>query len=122
MKMNRLWSLTILSVSMAANAQTQQKLKIESFLSNDQLPDVVLFLPNPPSDDSPEYANDLYYYHWGKAQRDTPAGRQAAIDECAWTSTAFSPAVGFTISPNETPEIFKLVTSLFKIQRAFTSS
>ena len=109
MKMNRLWSLTILSVSMAANAQTQQKLKIESFLSNDQLPDVVLFLPNPPSDDSPEYANDLYYYHWGKAQRDTPAGRQAAIDECAWTSTAFSPAVGFTISPNETPEIFKLV-------------
>lgn len=82
----------------------------QSFLKRDQLPNGIRFLPAPPSLGSPEFANDEYYYQWGKEQRrDADVARQAEADEIGWTSTAFSPAVGFTISPDSTPEIFKLV-------------
>ena len=42
-------------------------------------------------------------------QRQTPRGTLAAIDEVIETTKAFSPAAGFLISHEETPEIYKLV-------------
>ena len=105
----RFLTLLLLTIGVMTSAEAQKKQKVESFLNDDELPDGVLFLPGPPAEGSPDYNNDITYYMWGKLQRDTPDGKQAAIDEDSWTSTAFSPAVGFTIGPKETPEIFKLV-------------
>ena len=108
MKYLRLWTLLLFLAGISAAAEAQEEKKLKSFLNDDELPDGVLFLPGPPAEGSVDYDNDLSYYQWGKQQRNTPAGKQAAIDEDSWTSTAFSPAVGFTIGPKETPEIFKL--------------
>ena len=85
------------------------KLKTPSFLSHEELPNTARFLAEPPQPGSGAFENDEYYYNWGKEQRLTPRGNEAAIDELQWTSKAFSPAVGFVIDPGETPEIFKLV-------------
>ena len=105
----RFLTLLLFALGIMTSAEAQNKQKVESFLTDDEVPDGVFFLPGPPVEGSPEYDNDISYYIWGKEQRNTPAGKQAAIDEDSWTSTAFSPAVGFTIDPKETPEIFKLV-------------
>ena len=108
MNIIRISTLLLLLTGILTGAEAQKKQKLESFLNDDELPDGVLFVPQPPAEGSPDYDNDMAYYLWGKQQRDTPAGKQAAIDEDSWTSTAFSPAVGFTIDPKKTPEIFKL--------------
>ena len=91
------------------NIGDKTKLKTPSFLSHEELPNTLRFLAEPPKPGEDAFENDQYYYKWGKEQRETPRGSQAAIDETQWTSRAFSPSVGFVISPSETPEIFKLV-------------
>lgn len=78
------------------------------------MPDHLRFLPDPPAMDSKAFQNDANYYEWGKSQRETPRGKQAALDEVQWTSRAFSPAAGFVIGPEECPEIFKLVEGAMK--------
>lgn len=91
------------------NIGDKTKLKTPSFLSHGELPNTLRFLAEPPKPGEDAFENDQYYYKWGKEQRETPRGSQAAIDETQWTSRAFSPSVGFVIGPSETPEIFKLV-------------
>lgn len=91
------------------NIGDNTKLKTPSFLSHEELPNTLRFLAEPPKPGEDAFENDQYYYKWGKEQRETPRGSQAAIDETQWTSRAFSPSVGFVIGPSETPEIFKLV-------------
>ena len=90
-------------------ADDDTKIKTPSFLSHEELPNTARFIADPPQPDSGAFENDAYYYQWGKEQRQTARGNQAAIDEVQWTSKAFSPAAGFVIGPSETPEIFKLV-------------
>ena len=83
--------------------------RINTFLSKEELPNASLYIAEPPQPGSGAFENDTYYYNWGKAQRLTPQGTLAAIDEVIETSKAFSPAAGFFISHEETPEIYKLV-------------
>ena len=80
----------------------------DTFLSPEEMPDFRKYITAPPAPDSELFQGDRYYYEWGKAQRNTPRGLQAAIDEVIWLPKAFSPVVGFYISLEETPEIFKL--------------
>lgn len=96
-----------LSVPQAGGGE--KKLKTPSFLSFLELPNHIRYLPDPPAPDSGAFQNDKYYYEWGKEQRATPRGVQAALDEVQWLSKAFSGAAGFIIGPEECPEIFKLV-------------
>ena len=83
--------------------------RIDTFLSKEELPNASLYIAAPPQPGSGAFENDTYYYKWGKEQRQTPQGTLAAIDEVIETSKAFSPAAGFFISHEETPEIYKLV-------------
>ena len=92
-----------------SDATDKKKVKTQPFLSFDEMPNHIKYLPEPPSPDSVAFMVDDYYYHWGKEQRTTPRGVQAAIDEVQWASKSFSGAVGFIIGPTECPEIFKLV-------------
>ena len=82
---------------------------INAFLTKEELPDPTRYLASPPQLGNGTFENDTYYYNWGKAQRQTLRGALAAIDEVIETTKAFSPAAGFLISHEETPEIYKLV-------------
>ena len=94
------------------------KVTTTPFLSSKEQPDPTRFLPEPPQPGSGPFENDTYYYHYGKEQRQTSRGTQAAIDEVQWTSKAFCEAVGFVIDPQITPEIFKLAEGARKDARA----
>lgn len=96
----------------------EDKVKTKAFLSFQELPDHVRFLPDPPAMDSQAFQNDIYYHEWGKQQRETPRGVQAGLDEVQWTSKSFSGAAGFIIDPKECPEIFKLVEGAQKDAKA----
>jgi hypothetical protein len=100
----------------AARAEKWAKAQTDypSFLTSQEIPDHLKYLSDPPTTDSPAALYDQQYYEWGKAQRNTPRGFQAALDEVQWTSRAFSPVVGFILGPEECPEIFRLVEGTLK--------
>ena len=98
--------------------ESDSKLSTPAFLSHDELPNAAHYIAEPPQPGDGAFENDRYYYNWGKEQRQTPRGNKAAIDEVQWTSKAFSPAVGFMIDPEKTPEIFKLAQGAQKDARA----
>ena len=95
----------------------EPKPNTNAFLTKNELPDPTRYIAQPPQPGSDAFGNDTYYYNWGKAQRQTPQGTLAAIDEVIETSKAFSPTAGFLISPDETPEIYKLVEGARKDAR-----
>lgn len=81
----------------------------DPYLSDDARPNASLWLPEPPSQLSGEFYNDYYFYVWGKSQR------EARGEEAVWNSTAslnevFSESMGIAISPELTPEIWKLAS------------
>ncbi len=98
------------------------KQEMPSFLSKEEMPNPLLFISAPPQPGNGAFANDTYYYQWGKEQRQTPRGNQAALDEVKWTSSSFSETVGFIIGPTETPEIYKLVQGAQKDATAVNKS
>lgn len=72
-------------------------------------------LPPPPQPGSAQFNYDEAQYKWGKMQRITPRGKQAAQDARLGgegISRAFSEAFGTTISQENTPEIFALITRM----------
>ena len=108
MKTRHVYFFVALMVGCVANAQ--KKAAVPSFLTDGEMPDATRFVEAPPELNSTEFQHDVYYYQWGKEQRAIPeVAKQAAYDEAARTSEAFSQAAGLTISPEQTPEIFKLV-------------
>lgn len=111
--------VTILSCLLSLQAFAQQTVvKIPTFLSHEELPSATRYIAEPPQPGNGAFENDRYYYLWGKEQRQTPQGALAAIDEELPTSKAFSPAAGFTVSSEETPEIYKLAEGAHKAARA----
>ena len=91
--------------------------RINAFLTREEQPDPTRYIASPPQPGNGTFENDTYYYNWGKAQRQTPRGTLAAIDEVIETTKAFSPAAGFLISHEETPEIYKLVEGALRDAR-----
>jgi len=80
-----------------------------SLQAQQDIPDAKQFLPGPPGETSVEYLKDFAQYAWGKSQRSTLNGQQAAGDMNYQLSTyldAFSPLVGLTISKSNTPNIY----------------
>lgn len=85
------------------------------FLRLDQVADSYLLLPPPPADSSARFAADKEAYYQGKALRETPRGDQAAQDarlDSKGVAHAFSEAFGTDISPETTPEIYRLVSNM----------
>ena len=75
-------------------------------------------MPAPPAFDSPEFANDVVRYGWGKQQREDSARVATAIADAEWYDHVklygqWKEAFGLEISKMNTPEIWKLMeTSL----------
>ena len=86
--------------------------KPHAYFSVQEMPDAVKYLPAPPDTSSMRFAYDTAQYQWGKRQRATPRGQQAKDDadySIYRMATIFSPALGVTISPNSTPQLWKLL-------------
>ena len=106
----------ITGILTAARAEKYEKALTDypCFLTPGEMPNHLEYLPAPPKPNSLAAQIDQQYYEWGKTQRNTPRGFQAALDEVQWTSRVFSPVVGFIIGAEECPEIFRLVEGTLK--------
>lgn len=99
------------------NAMAQED-KVQPYIELDQLPDLIKIMPEPPAFDSPEFANDVVRYNWGKEQRQDSARLAMAIADAEWFDhtkmyAQWKEAFGLEISESATPEIWKLLeTSL----------
>lgn len=85
------------------------------FLRADEVASSLNLLPAPPQPGSILFMNDEAQYKWGKLQRNTPRGDQAAEDARVngdGVPNAFSEAFGVRISATTTPEIYKLVLGM----------
>ena len=96
----------MLLLALTVNAQEQDFQQY--YLTEQESPEGMHFIPAPPAFSSVEFCNDIFYYNWGKQQRETPRGKQAAIDEVERLEKIYSPVIGITISKEETPAIFWL--------------
>jgi len=85
----------------------------ELYLSADEVPNAVLWLPVPPIPGSSQFMYDISQHFWGKQQRlDTLRAQKAiceAATEMADMASQFSNAFGMEISQQKTPAIFKVV-------------
>lgn len=85
------------------------------FLKYEDVASSLSLLPAPPRPGSTLFMNDEAQYKWGKLQRDTPRGDQAAADARVngdGVPNAFSEAFGVKISKETTPEIYRLVLGM----------
>ena len=90
---------------------------VQPYFTVDQLPDLIKCLPAPPAFDSPEFANDMMRYAWGKQQRLDAERAEIAKRDAVWSYEAllgeFAVPFGLNITREDTPEIWKLMeTSL----------
>lgn len=85
------------------------------FLNEGDVANSLYLLPAPPDSTSLLFVYDKDRYEWGKQQRDTERGAQAAADanvEADGVPRAFSEAFGITITPETTPEIYTLIVGM----------
>lgn len=109
MKQLRYWFLLSCAVITVMMARAQAVIVYpDPYLTQEERPDGRFFLPAPPAWSDMTFANDIYYYMWGKEQRNTPAGEKAKQDDPLELFEAFSEAFGMVISPERTPEIDRL--------------
>ncbi len=113
MKKNLLIAMAAIMAALTLNAQEE----VQPYFTVDQLPDLIKCLPAPPAFDSPEFANDMMRFSWGKQQRLNPERAEIAKRDAVWSYEAllaeFDVPFGLHISPENTPEIWKLmVTSM----------
>lgn len=87
------------------------------FLTLDRVADSLGLLPPPPVKSSARFAYDREQYEWGKSLRGTDRGAKAVSDadlSRGWVDRAFSEAFGFRISPETTPQTYKLITNMME--------
>lgn len=116
MKELRLASIAFVLIVLCT-VHSQAQTTPSPYLTTAQLPDLIKCLPAPPAFDSPEFANDVLRYQWGKMQRLSPERAAVARRDAVWSYEAllaeFDAPFGLHISRDDTPEIWKLLeTSL----------
>lgn len=116
-------SILILALAMAAANVWAQDKKVEDrstdpahyYLYATDVPSNLKLIPPPPQPGTAHFAYDEEQYQWGKSQRNTPRGEQANKDANVsdeGVCESFSPVFGITISPETTPQIYKLITNM----------
>ena len=87
-----------------------------TYLTTEQLPNLIKCLPAPPTFDSPEFANDIVRYAWGKQQRADKERAAIAKSDAVWNTPdtlfhQFAIPFGLEVTKKGTPEIYKLLTT-----------
>ena len=110
-------ALAIGAFALQATAATSledygRELAASKYLSIDEMPNPMEFLPPPPGWTSPLFAGDYAAYLWGKTVRQTERGK-TAIEQAAYLfddiSVYFSKCFGLEISREKTPAIYKVL-------------
>lgn len=104
--------LLIAATLLSSNIVFAQK-SAELYLTADEVPDAVYWLPKPPAQGSSQFIADISQYFWGKQQRQDSLRAQKAIrdvvSEVADMAVVFSEVFGMEISAEKTPAIFKVL-------------
>ena len=112
MKKTILSMFSIMMVTLGIFAQESNEKEgsdISRFLSDDVCQTIAFSLPQPPSEDSEKFAEDIKYYKWGKEEREKKNIREEALREDEASILAlFSAVLGMKVSKSHTPEIYKL--------------
>ncbi|MCR4919573.1 MAG: phosphatase PAP2 family protein [Prevotella sp.] len=115
MKQTRQWvfaAILTLCGSVTGHAQDEVQ-TVNAYFTTAEMPDMMKFLPAPPDSTSVAFMNDVARYYWGKSMRhDEERAAQATRDAVyglATILTEYEDAFGMKISPEETPEIYKVL-------------
>lgn len=88
--------------------------RIEPYIPEDEMPDVVRIVPAPPVDPSPDFDHDILRYMWGKQQRKDPDRLAMAVRDAVWsldtTLVILGEPFGLEISKEKTPAIYEVLT------------
>ena len=93
-----------------------QKGDVEKYYTTEEMPNLIKCLPAPPDTLNEYFTYDLMRYFWGKDQRVTnPERAKMARRDGIWNPidtlfASFNEALGMTISKENTPAIWKLLT------------
>jgi len=105
-----LFAAVILLGTMPVSAQEDA-----TYFTAEELPDLLKWLPAPPDSTSEAFVHDIMRYMWGKTQRLDPERASIAIRDAIWnmdsTLAVYNIPFGMTISKEETPEIYKFITT-----------
>ncbi|MBR4520178.1 MAG: phosphatase PAP2 family protein [Paludibacteraceae bacterium] len=96
---------TALSVALPVTAS-------EPYFSTPDMPNALRYLPAPPAYSDMRFAYDSARYEWGKRMRPTARGEKARLDaefSINRMAAIFSPVLGIEISPDNTPQLWKLL-------------
>ena len=109
--MKRFYTIVVATMMAALSLSAQEE--YETYMTAEELPNAVLFLPAPPDTTSTQFVYDITQYMWGKTQREDPQRAQQAIDnvvvEAAEMAEQFSVPFGMEISKEKTPAIFHVL-------------
>ena len=92
---------------------TAQDLDTVPYYLDNLMPDAGVYLPAPPDTSSMLFIDDFQKWIWGKSMRATPRGQRASWESEYSVSRMcqiYSEAMGFTISKEATPAIYRLVS------------
>ena len=115
--MKKILALAAVAMMAATNLSAQEE-SVQPYIPLDDMPRLLDIMPAPPAFDSPEFANDVVRYGWGKQQRQNEDRVALAIADAEWDDHAklflqWKDAFGLEINETATPEIWKLMeTSL----------
>ena len=100
---------TLLTIAVSCTQQTDYSM----YLTAEEVPNAVYWLPAPPAPGSTQFEYDLSQYEWGKQQRLDSARARKAINEAVYEVddmiAQFCGAFGMEISAEKTPAIHKVV-------------
>jgi len=105
--------LIVLLICAAGFSVAGQEVETAPYFPVDSMPYAGIYLPAPPDTCSPLFTDDLMQWMWGKSMRATERGQRAS-----WESLysydrmceIYSQALGFTVSREATPAIYRLIT------------
>ena len=106
-----MWIITALML--CSNVVSAQKADDLVYLTADEVPNAVYWLPAPPAPGSAQFMNDISQYYWGKQQRQDSLRARKAINEAAYEVKdmvqQFCGAFGMEISDQKTPAIYNVL-------------
>lgn len=108
--MRKIIIMAVTALMTAASGWAQEESETKEMYLTDEVREAIMkHLPTPPSTTGGDFANDFYYYQWGKEQREIEEIRQEALyEDEASIYEIYSKTMGFDIGKKKTPEIHKL--------------
>lgn len=111
----RLFTSLMLAMAFCASAQKNDVTQEEftPFYNTGEAPKLENVLPEPPAYNSTRYQDDWAMYQWGKSVRNTDRGQLAIEDagiNARYFMKRFSPALGVELTPEEFPDLFRLLS------------